>query len=105
MDSRAVAEYISQTTPDLILLDLKMPFLDGFQVVENLGNVLADHFIQVIMISAQDDHTNKISALDLGIMDFIGKPFDNVEVVLRVNKAIELKKLHEALKQKNQVLQ
>ncbi len=105
MDSREVSGYINHTIPDLILLDLKMPFMDGFQVVEQISSVLEENFVQVIMISAQDDHTHKLKALDMGIMDFIGKPFDNVEVVLRVNKAIELKKLHEALKQKNQVLQ
>lgn len=105
MDSREVSGYINHTIPDLILLDLKMPFMDGFQVVEQLSSVLEENFVQVIMISAQDDHTNKLKALDLGVMDFIGKPFDNVEVVLRVNKAIELKKLHEALKEKNQCLQ
>lgn len=105
LDPREVLGYCEESTPDLILLDLKMPFMDGFEVMEKIKSIVDPLFVQVIMISAQDEHSNKLRALDLGIVDFISKPFDNIEVILRINKALELKSLHEELKTKNESLQ
>ena len=105
LDPRSVLGYCQANAPDLILLDLKMPFMDGFEVMEGIKSIVDPLFIQVIMISAQDEHSNKLRALDLGIVDFISKPFDNIEVILRINKALELKSLHEELKAKNDTLQ
>ncbi|GAB6106530.1 HD domain-containing phosphohydrolase [Fusibacter bizertensis] len=105
LEPRDVLGYCQNSAPDLILLDLKMPFMDGFEVMEGIKSIVDPLFIQVIMISAQDEHSNKLRALDLGIVDFISKPFDNIEVILRINKALELKSLHEELKAKNNALQ
>lgn len=105
LEPREVLGYCQNSAPDLILLDLKMPFMDGFEVMEGIKSIVDPLFIQVIMISAQDEHSNKLRALDLGIVDFISKPFDNIEVILRINKALELKSLHEELKAKNNALQ
>ncbi len=78
---------------DLILLDLRMPGMDGFQVMEGLKEIETDGYLPVLAITAQPAH--KLRALQSGAKDFISKPFDLDEVLMRVHNMLEVRLLHE----------
>ena len=88
---------------DLILLDLQMPGMDGFQVMEGLKEIEAGGYLPVLVVTAQPDH--KLRALQAGAKDFVGKPFDLVEVLMRANNMIEVRLLHKELHRYNDVLE
>jgi len=77
---------------DLILLDLEMPGMDGFQVMDNLKEIETDGYLPVLVITAQPAH--KLRALKAGAKDFVSKPFDLAEVLLRVHNMLEVRLLH-----------
>ncbi len=79
----------------LILLDLNMPGMDGFQVMEGLKRIEADAYLPVLVITAQSEL--KLLALRTGAKDFISKPFDMVEVLARVHNMLEVRMLHQSL--------
>jgi adenylate cyclase len=91
-DPRQVCDLHRQNRYDLILLDLQMPGLDGFQVMEGLKEIEADSYLPVLVITAQPEH--KLRALKAGARDFVSKPFDLPEVLLRVQNMIEVRLLH-----------
>src|ERR1700722_12613473 len=76
----------------LILLDLQMPGLDGFQVMEGLKAIEADGYLPVLVQTSQPSH--KLRALKAGARDFVSKPFDLAEVLLRVHNLLEVRLLH-----------
>src|ERR1019366_2001866 len=79
---------------DLILLDIQMPGMDGFQVMEGLNEIETESYLPVLAITAQPAH--KLRALRGGAKDFISKPFDPAEVLMRVHNMLEVRLLHEA---------
>ena len=91
-DPRAVCELHRQHRFSLILLDLQMPGLDGFQVMEGLKAIETDSYLPVLVITAQPDH--KLRALKAGAKDFVSKPFDLAEVLMRVRNLLEVRLLH-----------
>jgi adenylate cyclase len=88
-DPRAVCELHRQNRYDLILLDLQMPVMDGFEVMEGLKEIEKDGYLPVLVITAQPDH--KLRALRAGAKDFVSKPFDLAEVLTRVHNMIEVR--------------
>jgi PAS domain S-box-containing protein len=88
---------------DLILLDLQMPGMDGFQVMEGLKTNDADTNLPVIVLTAQPGH--KLRALQAGAKDFISKPFDLVEVKTRIHNMLEVRLLHKQLENYNKMLE
>jgi serine phosphatase RsbU (regulator of sigma subunit) len=88
---------------DLILLDLQMPGMDGFQVMEGLKQIEADGYLPVIVITAQPDH--KLRALEAGAKDFVSKPFDLAELRARVHNILEVRLLHIEMKDCNKALE
>ena len=88
---------------DLILLDLQMPQMDGFQVMEALKTNESDGYLPVLVITAQPGH--KLRALRVGARDFISKPFDLVEVKARIRNTLEVRLLYKKLEQHNQALE
>lgn len=88
---------------DLILLDLQMPGMDGFQVMEGLKTNDADSYLPVIVLTAQPGH--KLRALKAGAKDFISKPFDLVEVKTRIHNMLEVRLLYRKLENFNKVLE
>ena len=103
MEPKEVCELHRKHSYDLILLDLQMPGLDGFQVMESLKEIDTDGYLPVLVITAQPDH--KLRALNAGAKDFISKPFDMVEVLARVNNMLEVRLLHKALIDQNAMLE
>jgi PAS domain S-box-containing protein len=88
---------------DLILLDLQMPGMDGFQVMESLKTNELDGYLPVLVITAQPGH--KLRALQAGARDFISKPFDLVEVRTRIHNMLEVRLLYKKLANYNDELQ
>jgi adenylate cyclase len=87
-----VCELHRQNHYSLILLDLQMPGMDGFQVMEGLKAIETDGYLPVLVITAQPDH--KLRALQAGAKDFVSKPFDLAEVLMRVHNMLEVRLLH-----------
>ena len=88
---------------DLILLDLQMPGMDGFQVMEGLKEIETDGYLPVLVITAQPDH--KLRALAAGAKDFVSKPFYLAEVLMRVHNMLEVRLLHEAARNHGKMLE
>jgi PAS domain S-box-containing protein len=88
---------------DLILLDLQMPGMDGFQVMEGLKTNESDDYLPVLVITAQPGH--KLRALQAGARDFISKPFDLVEVKTRIRNMLEVRLLYKRLGDYNRELE
>ena len=88
---------------DLILLDLQMPGMDGFQVMEGLKTNHEDGYLPVLVITAQPGH--KLRALQAGAKDFISKPFDLVEVKTRIHNMLEVRLLYKKLEDYSKVLE
>ncbi|MGD1068590.1 MAG: SpoIIE family protein phosphatase [Bryobacteraceae bacterium] len=91
-DPGAVCELYRQNRYDLILLDLQMPVLDGFQVMEALKEIEGEGYLPVLVITAQP--ALKLRALEAGAKDFVGKPFDMAELRARVHNILEVRLLH-----------
>jgi PAS domain S-box-containing protein len=95
MNPREVFALHRQIGYDLILLDLQMPGMDGFQVIEGLKTNEADAYLPVLVITAQPGH--KLRALQAGAKDFISKPFDLVEAKTRIHNMLEVRLLYKKL--------
>ena len=88
---------------DLILLDLQMPVMDGFQVMECLKTNTADGYLPVLVLTAQPGH--KLRALQAGARDFVSKPFDLIEVKTRIRNMLEVRLLYKRLEDYSKVLE
>ena len=91
-DPEQVCELHRKNKYDLILLDLRMPVMDGFQVMEGLKAIEEDSYLPVLVITAQPDQ--KLRALKAGAKDFVSKPFELAEVLVRVRNMLEVRLLH-----------
>jgi magnesium transporter len=87
----------------LILLDIEMQGMDGFQVMEGLKEIAPDDYLPVIVITSQPDY--KLRALQLGAKDFISTPFDRAEVLARVHNLLDVRLLHEESKSYGKALE
>ena len=88
---------IEEKTPDLILLDVLMPGINGFDVCKQLKENPATFLVPIIMITALEDSANKIRGIELGVDDFITKPFQLVELKARVASLLRVKKFTDEL--------
>ncbi|MEH6437005.1 EAL domain-containing protein [Massilia sp. DD77] len=91
-DPRQVVSLHLKHRFDLIILDLHMPGMDGFDVMEALKPLESDSWLPVLVVTAEPD--KKLAALEAGARDFIGKPFDTVEVMTRIRNLLEVRLLH-----------
>jgi PAS domain S-box-containing protein len=103
MNSQEVCALHRKNHFDLILLDLQMPVMDGFQVMEGLKTNDTDTYLPVIVLTAQPGH--KLRALQAGAKDFISKPFDLIEVKTRIYNMLEVRLLYKKLEGYNEVLE
>jgi len=103
MDPRQVAAMHREHDFDLILLDLQMPVMDGFEVMEALKTIESDAYLPVLVVTAQPGH--KLRALQAGAKDFVGKPFDLLEVQTRIHNMLEVRLLYRKLNHYNQQLE
>ena len=102
-DPRAVCAMHGVQRYDLILLDLQMPEMDGFEVIEALKEIETGGYLPVLVITAQPGH--KLRALKAGAKDFVSKPFDLVEVQTRIHNMLEVRLLYRKLDNHNHLLE
>jgi len=102
-DSNEVCELYRQNRYSLILLDLQMPGMDGFQVMQGLKEIEGEGYLPVLVITAQPDH--KLRALEAGAKDFVSKPFDLAELRARVHNILEVRLLHQRATDHSRVLE
>ncbi len=102
-DPREVCELHRINRFDLILLDLQMPEMDGFEVMEGLKEIETDGYLPVLVVTAQPGH--KLRALQAGAKDFVSKPFELVEVQTRIHNMLEVRLLYKKLGDYNRVLE
>jgi len=93
-DSREVTEIFAKKNIDLILLDIRMPHMDGFQVMEALAPLAAGSYLPILVMTAQNDEETRLRALQGGAKDFLTKPFDNTEAISRITNMLEVRVLY-----------
>jgi len=105
-DSRQALSLYLEYQPDLILLDLQMPYLDGFEVMNQLrAHVSPGAFLPILVLTADITPDAKRQALAEGATDFLTKPFDQTEVLLRIKNLLRTRLLHLQLQDQNQLLE
>ena len=105
MDGATALNIAQQQSPELILLDIQMPGIDGFETCTRLKANPLTQAIPVIFTTALADTDSKIKGLSLGAVDYITKPFEQQEVIARVNVQLQLRQLHKTLEERNAQLE
>ena len=99
-------ELAQSWNPDLVLLDLHMPLLDGFGVLEAIRPQLSGGgYLPVLMLTADSSDETKRRVLAGGVKDFLTKPFDATEVVLRIGNLLETRSLYTTVRKQNELLE
>jgi diguanylate cyclase (GGDEF)-like protein len=101
VDGRAALEYCRHDPPDVILLDIEMPGLDGYQVLAALKRDEELKDIPVVFLTSRSGITDVVAGLRGGAHDYLKKPFDHIELVARVGSAVHVKKLQDQLRARN----
>ncbi|TAN51808.1 MAG: response regulator [Methylococcaceae bacterium] len=104
-DPREVKALYEANRYDLILLDIRMPHLDGFQVMAQLRESKGDDYLSILVLTAELTSETKLRSLQEGARDFLSKPFDSVEVLARVRNLLEVRMFHNGLRNQNRVLE
>ena len=104
-DSTQSLRLFSEVQPDIILLDLNMPLMDGFEVMGQLKEVDPQSLVPVLVLTALKDEETKLRALRSGAKDFLSKPFDLTEASLRIKNLLEMRLLHQRVQMHNQILE
>jgi putative two-component system response regulator len=100
-DPREVEPLYQERSFDIVLLDINMPYLDGFQVMERLRGLHAGDYPPVLVLTAQPDSATRLRALQAGARDFVTKPFLREEVMTRIRNLLEVRILHNRLRDQN----
>ena len=104
-DPREVMDQYQQEPVDLILLDINMPHLDGFQVMEQLASLNDPLLPPIVILTAQSSKTHLLRALSAGAQDFIPKPFDRNELLMRVRNLLDAHLAHRLVHDQKNVLE
>ncbi|MGE5659006.1 MAG: response regulator, partial [Actinomycetota bacterium] len=104
-DGEIVFSAVQAKQPDLILLDIMMPFMNGYEVCEQLKNNDKTRHIPIIFLSALYDTNDKVKAFSRGGVDYITKPFQAEEVIARIENQLQICRLQKQLKEQNEKLQ
>jgi putative two-component system response regulator len=105
-DSRRALPLYTEFQPDLMILDLMMPYLDGFEIMKQLtGRISEDVYFPILILTADVTMKTRQKALSMGAKDFLTKPFDSVEALLRIKNLLETRFLHLQLQNQNQILE
>jgi DNA-binding response OmpR family regulator len=105
-DSRQVLRLFEEFKPDLLLLDLNMPFLSGFSVMMQMKVLIpANSYFPILVLTADITHESKQTALSCGASDFLAKPFDLIEVDLRIKNLLKARYYYQQIENQNQILE
>lgn len=97
-------EKVNEHSPDIILLDIMMPEMNGYEVCEKLKNDPKYRFIPIIMLTAMQDIKDKIKSIEAGADDFITKPFNHLELRTRIKSLLRIKSLYDDLEDMENIL-
>ena len=100
-DGPQALEAVKKDKPDIVLLDIMLPKMNGFEICEKLKSDKTTMSIPILMITALKELKDKVKALEVGADDFISKPFENVELLARVKSLLRLKEYHDQLEKTN----
>lgn len=104
-DSREVETLCNITRFDAVLLDIRMPYLSGFDIMAQLKQRFIDDYLPVLVLSAQPDMETRLKALNLGAKDFLTKPFDQLEASTRIHNLLEVRLMHNRIRDQNRILE
>lgn len=104
-DPRRAVETCASFDPDLILLDLLMPDVDGFAVLEQLRSEMSERFLPIVVLTADITEEAKARALDAGATDFLVKPVSQTEALLRIRNLLETRRLNVVLRNQRSALE
>jgi DNA-binding response OmpR family regulator len=105
-DSRQAVPLYSEFAPDLVILDLMMPHMDGFEVMQELGNEVPDGaYLPILVLTADATADSRQRALSMGARDFLTKPFDHAEALLRIRNLLETRFMYLRLQAENAALE
>jgi putative two-component system response regulator len=106
LDPREATRLFDERQPDLVLLDLHMPHLDGYEVLAQLApHIQPDQYVPIVMLTSDLTPAARQRALSMGAQDFLSKPFDAVEALLRIRNLLETRYLYLALQRQNDILE
>ncbi len=100
-DPREVCHLYKKICPDLILLDIRMPHMDGFEVMKQLEEIKEGPYLPILILTAETDDRTRLQALDSGGKDFMEKPIKVPELLLRVKNMLEVQLLHKQIREQN----
>lgn len=103
-DGSQALEAVRNEKPDLVLTDIRMPVMDGLSVCQNIKGDAATQFIPVVIVTALDSQDDELDAIEAGADDFITKPFSSIILLTRVRSLLRLKRLHDDLENRNELL-
>ena len=103
-DGPTALKAIQSSLPDLVLLDVQMPGIDGYEVCRRIKSSPASRLVPVVMITSLDHTSDRVAALEAGADDYMTKPVDRVELVARVRSALRLKSVYDSLDSAEQVI-
>jgi len=104
-DSTQCIDMFAEVQPDLVLLDLNMPRMDGFEVMAKLKEIDPKSMVPILVLTALTDEKTKLHALRSGAKDFLNKPFELTEASLRIKNLLEMRLLHQKVQMHNQILE
>jgi len=93
-DPREALTYCQNEDVDLILLDIRMPNLNGMELMEQLADKISNEFLPIIILTAQNDSETRQQALSAGAHDFLNKPFEQWEVLLRIKNSLTTRQFY-----------
>lgn len=104
LDGEEALAKIAASAPDMVLLDLMMPKISGYEVCRSIKQNRATQFIPVIVITALQELDDKLKAIELGADDFLVKPFNKLELITRIKSLLRMKELHDDLDHSENIL-
>jgi len=104
-DPTQVVPLFKELNPDLICLDIRMPELNGFQIMGQLKIIHQHAYLPILVLTSEEDRETRLRALESGAKDFLHKPFDKVEVLMRIRNLLEASLLNKAVSRQNETLE
>lgn len=104
-DPTQVVPLLKELNPDLICLDIRMPELNGFQIMGQLKIIHQHAYLPILVLTSEEDRETRLRALESGAKDFLHKPFDKVEVLMRIRNLLEASLLNKAVSRQNETLE
>lgn len=103
-DPRETTGLYESFQPDIVILDINMPYLNGYQVMKKLKEIVRNDYIPILVLTAQQDKETLLHALQSGAKDFLSKPFDQTEALVRIRNMLEVRLLHDRVRMQNAIL-